>query len=126
MASLIAVGLLTGCSSSDQAKSGSQPASSSMDTSDRASDGPVSRTYTGTQNIELGTSAEEATQISVELVCIDPGTLFLQDGAKTTCGEKSKGMTSSTILELAPGQEAIKVKTSDPAVRYKVKAAYEK
>ena len=125
VAPLLAAALLTGCSAQNQTES-EPPATSSSSVSPPAiSNGSVSGTYTGTQTIELGAPPEDAKHISVEFVCIDPGTLFLPGGAKTMCGDKSEGAISGTVLPLSPGQDTIKVKTSDPTVSYEMKAAYE-
>lgn len=125
VAPLLAAALLTGCSAQNQAESEPQTASSSSVSPPPTTNGPVSGTYTGTQTIELGAPPEEAKHLSVEFVCIDPGTLFLPDGAKTICGDKSEGTISGTVLPLSPGQDTIEVKTSDPTVSYEIKAAYE-
>ncbi len=125
VATLLSAVLLSGCTAQDQREDEDQATPSPTGTASATAANPVSGTYTGTQTIELGTPPAEATSISVEITCLGPGSIFLQDGAKTICGEKSKGTTSSTTLPLSPGQDSTEVKTSDPSVSYKAKIAYE-
>ncbi|GAA5227047.1 hypothetical protein [Paeniglutamicibacter antarcticus] len=122
---LLTAFLVSGCTPLDQPDSESPQASSSKEEAPKAMNDPVSGTYTGTQTIQLGPPPEGAKQISVELGCIDAGTLLLQDGAKTICTEKgSEGAASTTTLTMAPGQDGVVVKTNDPTVSYKVNAFY--
>lgn len=125
VATLLTAVLISGCTFQDQSEGEPTPASSSQDEAHTAIGDPVSGTYKGTQTIELGAPSEETTRISVELLCLSPGTIFLPGGAETTCKEDgSERATSRTSFQLPAGQDAIEVRTSDPNVRYELKVVY--
>ncbi|UWX98094.1 hypothetical protein N2K95_05350 [Arthrobacter zhaoxinii] len=86
---------------------------------------PVTGTYTGTQTFELGTPPAEATEIAVEITCLDAGTLTLPSGAEVTCRDSNEQMTTGIwSFPLVPGQHTVEVQASEPAISYEVKIAY--
>lgn len=85
---------------------------------------PVSGSYTGPQTIELGAAPDSATSIKVELTCLSGGTIYLPDGASTTCPDVGTGAMTSTSLALSPGQDSLAVGTSAAEVSYQVHIIY--
>jgi len=116
--------VLTGCAGQGEPEGAAAP-SASTDQSPGTTSAPVEGTYTGTQSIALDAATGEITQVWVSLTCISPGTLYLQDGAHTVCNDGSAGVTSTTRLDLSPGQNTIEVRTNDESIEYKAKIAYE-
>jgi hypothetical protein len=86
---------------------------------------PVAGAYTGTQTIDLGTRPEGTTHVVVHLTCLSTGTIYWEDGANMTCTANDEGAQGTMSLPLEAGQTTTQVKTSDPEVRYEVKANYE-
>ncbi|WP_104167706.1 hypothetical protein [Arthrobacter sp. SX1312] len=85
---------------------------------------PVSGTYTGPQTIELGAAPDSATSIMVELTCLSGGSIYLPDGAGTTCPDIGTGAITSTSLALSPGQNSLEVRTSAADVSYQAHITY--
>ncbi len=85
---------------------------------------PVSGTYTGPQTIELGAAPASATAIKIELTCLSGGTIYLPDGASTTCPDIGTGAVSSTSLAFSPGQDSVEVGTSAADVSYQAHIIY--
>lgn len=86
---------------------------------------PVAGVYTGTQTIDLGARPEGTTHVVVHLTCLSAGTLYWEDGANMTCMADDEGTQAYMPLPLKAGQTSTEVKTSEPGVRYEVKANYE-
>lgn len=118
--------LLAGCAAQSELAAENQPQPSSTGSAVTAVAEPVSGTYTGTQTIELGAPPAEATHIYAELTCLSAGTLLLPDTFEVTCLAPNAGTTRTlSSISLSPGQVSFDVKTSNPDVRYEVKAVYE-
>ncbi|MCC9206130.1 hypothetical protein [Arthrobacter sp. zg-Y769] len=123
-AALVSAVLLAGCTVQDQPQQPPEPSGSASEVSSAAA-APVSGTYTGTQIFELGTPPAEATEIAVEITCLDAGTLSLPGGAKVTCQDSNEAFaTGIWSLPLTPGQHSLEVQASEPAISYEVKIAY--
>lgn len=50
----------------------------------------------------------------------------MPDGFEVTCADPDKGNTRTySSISLSPGQDSVKIATSDPEVTYEVRAVYE-
>lgn len=127
VAALLATVFFTACTTQDQPEDEGQPSPSPSTAASIATADPVSGTYTGTTVIELGDRPPDVTHISVEIICLTPGTIFLHNGAEMQCAkdQTGPGPTSIWSLPLPAGEDSLEVKTSDPAVSYEAKVSYE-
>ncbi len=85
---------------------------------------PAEGDYTGTQTIDLGPAPEGATHICAELTCLSAGILYWEDGASMGCGADDIDARGGNTIALKPGQHSTEIRTSDPEVRYRLKATY--
>ncbi|MHA7144980.1 hypothetical protein ACX80U_09720 [Arthrobacter sp. TmT3-37] len=85
---------------------------------------PVSGIYTGSQTIELGAAPDSANSIMVELICLSGGTIYLQQGASTSCPDIGTGLTYRTTLTLRPEQDTLELRSSNPDVSYQAHITY--
>lgn len=88
---------------------------------------PTEGVHTGTQTVDLGPAPEGTTHISTELTCLSAGTLYWEDGASMGCSSEDIGSPPALYTTpLKPGQHSTEIRTSDPEVRYRLKATYVK
>jgi len=91
----------------------------------------VPGTYTGDATIELGARPADATEVSIQFTCIDPGTFTFSDGSSLVCDERdaihsvdAAALTTTYEVPLGPGETSTSVTVTPEEATWRAIATY--